>query len=62
MNGINGMELTAEIEKEKLYAAQAAAIELRKIFADMGPIDRAVARKTKEYKAVERLVEAVERL
>lgn len=62
MNGINAMDLVAEVEKEKLYAAQTAAVELRKIFADMRPMERAAARLTKEYKAIERLVEAVERL
>jgi hypothetical protein len=62
MNGINAIDLVAEVEKEKLYTAQTAAVELRKIFADMRPMERAAARLTKEYRAIERLVEAVEQL
>lgn len=56
------LDLTAAVEKAKLYEAQQRAIEVRQVFADLSPIQRAGARLTKEYKAIERLVEAVERL
>jgi hypothetical protein len=52
----------ATIEKAKLYEVQQRAVEIRGLFAALSPMERAAARLTKEYKAIERLVEAVERL
>lgn len=54
--------MQAPVDKAKLYDAQAAAVELRKIFANLSPMERAAARLTKEYRAIERLVSAVEAL
>ena len=54
--------MQAPVDKAKLYEAQAAAVDCRKVFADMSPVERAAARLTKEYRAIERLVSAVEAL
>jgi hypothetical protein len=59
---VNLDPLFATVEKATLYQVQQQAVEIRKLFADLSPMERAAARLTKEYKAIERLVEAVERL
>lgn len=54
--------MQAPVDKAKLYAAQKAAVELRAVFANLSPVERAAARMTKEYRAIEELVKAVEAL
>ena len=51
-----------EVSYPQLLEAKVAAQELRRMFEKMVPIDRAIAKRTEQYRMIERLVEAVERL
>lgn len=62
MEGFSAARLGLKSERQRIDEAKDAAKVVREGFARLSTIDRAIVKRTEQYKALERLVEAVEAL